>query len=67
MPWVDRKGRERAGNKHVTVASRCKELATFAAWCDMDGELVREIQDRGRRHLREPRNPEAQGSVDAVA
>ena len=51
VPRIDRKGRQRAGNRHVTVASRCKELALFAAWADMDEELVSEIRQRGRRHL----------------
>lgn len=50
-PRIDRKGRQRAGNRHGTVASRCKELALFASWCDMDEDLLSEIRQRGRRHL----------------
>jgi hypothetical protein len=51
-PWIDSRGKQRAPNRHVTIASRCKELAVFAAWCEMDEELIGEIHERRRRHER---------------
>lgn len=51
-PWIDSRGRQRKANRHVTIAARCKELAVFAAWCEMDEELIGEIYDRRRCHER---------------
>ncbi len=51
-PWTDKAGKRRAPNRHITIASRCKELALFAAWCEMDETLIHEIHERRRRHDR---------------
>jgi hypothetical protein len=51
-PWINAKGRQRRPNRHITIATRCKELAVFAAWCDMDEALIHEIHERRRRHDR---------------
>lgn len=51
-PWIDSRGRQRAPNRHVTIAARCKELAVFAAWCEMDEALISEIHHHLRRHMR---------------
>lgn len=51
-PWTDAKGKQRTPNRHVTIATRCKELALFAAWCEMDEDLIHEIHERRRRHGR---------------
>lgn len=47
-----RAARRAAGNRNLSIASRCKELAIFAAWGDMDEGVIQEIHERRRRHLR---------------
>jgi hypothetical protein len=50
-----RAARREAGNRDRTIASRCKELALFAAWCEVDEDLIHEIHERRRRHGRASR------------
>lgn len=49
---TDSRGRWRSPNRHVTIAVRCKEIATFAAWCGMDEALIAAIHECRRRHER---------------